>query len=734
VGSYAPARAVFNQRKREKVLEDHAAGSSKAVGRRDPSVTEEQREEASRRLLLTPTTAAEYQLKSVLAGLFVFTFSLDARGGTARGVTWSDLAVRRFTAMFSELGGPIYVLCTYITASKTTEGIVHNIGALGHVNAWLCPVGAMADALVATFHSPGMDETRPLVTLSPVFDPTDAELRAGGVTPALYRAADQPYGYRPWYRVPLWPSARGSLFQQINPAYHHKKQREVLLQCGVSNNAAKTHLGRRAAAQKGKEAGVSENDIKKQGIWNPGLARGAYDAAIPNRDAIVALSSRPLSTTCPTTPRLQVPVPPDLQATLCPWLESEEKAYEERLAADELCVDEALVNVFRIILWARSAFFQSWAARFATGGIPDDAYIRRHPLLADPLFKDFEDLMQRTLSGVAQSAVSAVEQMIPQLAPVVEAVVEASAVTAMADLHRHERYMEGRLDAGFSGVHTQANKHAAALMTHTDAAVASMQSQNQAQYAALTAQVTRLQDLLCHVVHGRGGALPALPRQGAPHAVLPPPPAGDAQRTSHPPCPTPDPSCSSLYPPPYLVAAAANDAAAVSRSARVRAESVPVVGIPPLHPPTASPLLLADRAAVRDLRLLGKLEGVRVADDGVRCAPLMGYVESTGWSEALDEYALGTPARAPLRDIEQQFGNLWRLMEPDTVQRRRLNNKHSRLSPMYEAFERLFSERGRVVGVKGVLTILKGRWAGERSSGKVIREMGEVYLGRRKGA
>lgn len=120
-------------------------------------------------------------------------------------------------------------------------------------------------------------------------------------------------------------------------------------------------------------------------------------------------------------------------------------------------MDEALVNFFRLIRWARSAFFQSWAAQFATNGIPDDAYIRRHPLLADPLFQDFEDLMQRTLSGVAQSAVSAVEQMIPQLAPVVEAVVEASAVAAMAYLHRHERYMEGRLDAGFSGVHAQAN-------------------------------------------------------------------------------------------------------------------------------------------------------------------------------------------------------------------------------------------------------------------------------------
>ena len=237
-------------------------------------------------------------------------------------------------------------------------------------------------------------------------------------------------------------------------------------------------MDRLAAAQKGNEAGVSENDIKEQRTWNSGLARSAYDAAIPNRDAIVALSSRPLSTTCPTTPRLQVPVPPDLQAMLCPWLESQEKAYEERLAADELSVDEALVNFFRLILWTRSAFFQSWTARFATGGIPDDAYIRRHPVLADPLFNDFESLRQRTLSGVAQSAVSAVEQMIPQLALVVEAVVEASAAQAIADLHRHERYMEGPLDAGFSGVHAQADKHAAALMKHTDAAVASAQTQN----------------------------------------------------------------------------------------------------------------------------------------------------------------------------------------------------------------------------------------------------------------
>jgi len=71
-----------------------------------------------------------------------------------------------------------------------------------------------------------------------------------------------------------------------------------------------------------------------------------------------------------------------------------------------------------------------------------------------------------------------------------------------------------------------------------------------------------------------------------------------------------------------------------------------------------SPALLADRAAVRELRMLRKLEGVRIADNGLRCAPLMGYTDSTGWEATLDEYAQGTRERAAIRDIEQRFGDL----------------------------------------------------------------------------
>lgn len=93
-GSYGPAVSVVKQRKREKVLEDQAAGASKALGRRDPSMSDEQREDAVRRLLLFPTSATQHRLRALLAALFVLPFSLEARGTTARGIVCSDMVVR----------------------------------------------------------------------------------------------------------------------------------------------------------------------------------------------------------------------------------------------------------------------------------------------------------------------------------------------------------------------------------------------------------------------------------------------------------------------------------------------------------------------------------------------------------------------------------------------------------------------------------------------------------------
>lgn len=73
------------------------------------------------------------------------------------------MSLRKFNAMF---GAGVDVLCTYITATKTMEGTVRCVGSLPHVDASLCPFGALSDALVASFHGPGQDTSAPSAPLT----------------------------------------------------------------------------------------------------------------------------------------------------------------------------------------------------------------------------------------------------------------------------------------------------------------------------------------------------------------------------------------------------------------------------------------------------------------------------------------------------------------------------------------------------------------------------------------
>ncbi|KAK1857401.1 hypothetical protein I4F81_000020 [Pyropia yezoensis] len=110
--SYELAVSVCKKRKREKVLEDHAAGASKTLGRRSPSLSDDQRKAAVRWLLLLPTSAMKHRLRALLASLFVLSFSLEARGATAHGIVWSDMVVRQLPAMFSAHGKALDVFST----------------------------------------------------------------------------------------------------------------------------------------------------------------------------------------------------------------------------------------------------------------------------------------------------------------------------------------------------------------------------------------------------------------------------------------------------------------------------------------------------------------------------------------------------------------------------------------------------------------------------------------------
>lgn len=246
------------------------------------------------------------------------------------------------------------------------------------------------------------------------------------------------------------------------------------------------------------------------------MAKGAYDAPIPNAVMALGLSGRPLSCTAPVTPRLEVQVPTKLQRTICPWLEAEEAAYAERVARNVWDTDEALVNHFRIIRWVRSAYFQTWAARLVTGGVPSDAFFLRHPLLTHPLFGPSAATLEATVSDVAQAAADAVQQMIPQLAPCVEAAVTASTAAATVELQRHEEYLTGRLDDCFSAVRAHVKEHADAIL----AADATAQKANSEELAELRFEIAQLRVVLSRLVplDMAAGTLPAtttLPRRAA---------------------------------------------------------------------------------------------------------------------------------------------------------------------------------------------------------------------------
>jgi len=187
-GCFHSADAVVGRRKRDRMLQENAAGVAKALGERDTTVSDERRRGVNKDHPLEPTTVLNFRQQSILSTLFTVHFYLEARGATTRDLAWSDFAAHQLTGMFATAGGEEpKVLFMYISATKTTEGLVPCIGALPHVDPWLCPVGAVADALSSWYRRPGADASTPPVDFAPVFMPNDEALIAVGVKPAHFR-------------------------------------------------------------------------------------------------------------------------------------------------------------------------------------------------------------------------------------------------------------------------------------------------------------------------------------------------------------------------------------------------------------------------------------------------------------------------------------------------------------------------------------------------------------------
>jgi len=464
VGTYGAANVLVSETQRNRTLENTASGVAKATGLRDPTLPDKDRRALIETMLLRPTTSKQMQKALLLAGLFVLSFSLEARGATTRGLEWSDHAVRRFPAMFGTGGEDVDVLCTYVSATKTGEGGAYCLGSIAHVDPWLCPLGAVADALVADCHREGQDLLRPPVSFSPDFHPTDAAMRATGVEPKYFWASASEMGWRPWYQWRQFQAMRGGPYKSMSYDFHRGNLRKAAGGADINLRAVSTHAFRKAAAQKGKESGVSVADNLCHGMWNLGAADGAYDGLIPNAPMMTALSGRSADCSSPVTPRLSVEVSDALQSTVCPWLADEEAKYTARVTRDYRCQDQALLDFFSLVRMSRSVFFQTWAARVVTTSLPPDAEILHHPLLNNDHFRNLCGTMAKVLDDGGRAVEAAVSQVLPQLSHAVKVAVEAVAAASSSCVVDVERRLSIQMDDAVADLKAHSDVGFSAMM------------------------------------------------------------------------------------------------------------------------------------------------------------------------------------------------------------------------------------------------------------------------------
>jgi len=673
VGTYGAANVLVSETQRNRTLENTSSGVAKATGLRDPTLPDKDRRALIETMLLRPTTSKQMQKALLLAGLFVLSFSLEARGATTRGLEWSDHAVRRFPAMFGTGGDDVDALCTYVSATKTGEGGDYCLGSISHVDPWMCPLGAVADALVEDCHREGQDLLRPPVSFSPDFNPTDAAMRATGVEPKYFWASASEMGWSPWYQWRQLQAMRGVPYKAMSYDFHRGNLRKAAGGADINLRAVSTHAFRKAAAQKGKESGVSVGDDQCHGMWNLGAADGAYDGLIPNAPMMTALSGRSADCSSPVTPRLSVEVSDALQSTVCPWLADEEAKCTARVARDYRCQDQALLDFLSLVRMSHSVFFQTWAARVVTTSLPPDAEILRHPLLNNDHFRNLCGTMTKVLDDSGRAVEAAVSQVLPQLSHAVKVAVEAVAAASSSCVVDVERRLSIQMDDAVADLKALSDVGFSAMMELLGSTAAEVRS--------LRVEVAYLR---AFSKASSAGAVSGI-TGGDSHW------GGGAESLA---CPAPT-------------------TAVVQRP--------PVVPPPAVAPPPVaiSSRLAQDRENVRQLAMRHKLEGVPIFSGNGQYVPLLPLVVDLGWEAALTKYAKGfmgrgvANRRASIREGETMFGERWRSCIPDTADRRRLGKLYSARSPICRAFQREYDKRGAALGVEQVVSFLKAKYKGK---------------------
>jgi len=293
---------------------------------------------------------------------------------------------------------------------------------------------------------------------------------------------------------------RGGRLKAMTYRFHNDRVNLVLIAMGVPDWMAETHLMRGAAASSAKARGVGESDKREHGYWSVPMGGGAYDRAIPNSQMIRALSGRHLNHVALVTPCLNLPVPAELQRTVCPWLEAEETAYSAQVAANSDAADKALKDVFSLIRWVRSVYFQTMATRLETARIPPTARINRLPLLRHPFFPPFRRLMARTPSDAGEVAAAEVAQVIPPMAEAVRVAVQAVAAASAAEKKAIEQRMSQRIDASVVAITAHADAGVVRGNEHSSSVGLGVKSHFDARFDAIEPDLAQQWELMARLV------------------------------------------------------------------------------------------------------------------------------------------------------------------------------------------------------------------------------------------
>lgn len=109
------------------------------------------------------------------------------------------------------------------------------------------------------------------------------------------------------------------------------------------------------------------------------------------------------------------------------------------------------------------------------------------------------------------------------------------------------------------------------------------------------------------------------------------------------------------------------------------------------------------------------------------CVPLLRLKVGLYSEHALDAYTVGNDGVVSVKEVEALFGSRWRFLCRDPDKKNRHVHLYSTRAPLYRAFCVQCSPRGAAAGVDQVLSEIKNKYKGVRSSKAVCNQAKAVY-------